>query len=347
MTVDIILATFNGARHIDLQLASLVSQTFIDWRLLVSDDGSTDETLAIVERYAAVDSRIHIVTRRAPGAGLGPALNFLNLLANSTSDFAIFCDQDDVWFETKLAALHAEIVAVSQRCKGAAMVFAQGYHYFENTSSINGLTNLNYPRQLSDFLFLNGGIQGCSMILNRELITLARRYSAKVAMHDHYISLLAYTFGTVARLSAPLMLYRHHSKNVTVSLGGGVLRKMHHHLFRRNFLVDRPHFEAVRSFYLAVKDDLAPEVRNVLLAYLNLHKVPRLIWPYLALKYKFSINGSILFCLYKMLFGEYVRNESHMKLRKWQVRNLLSRGGEGLKPCYRTDEIEICAHEIR
>jgi len=319
MTVDIVLATYNGARYLDLQLTSLISQSFTDWRLLVSDDGSTDETVAILERYATLDRRIEIVTRRSPGSGVGPALNFLNLLSHSSSDHAVFCDQDDIWFESKLAALHAEIVRVSARSEKPALVFAQGYHYYENAPSINGLTNLNYPRRLSDFLFLNGGIQGCSMIMNRELVALACRYGARVAMHDHFISLLAYSFGTVTRLSLPLMLYRHHKNNVTVSLGGGLMGKVIHHLFRRNFLVDAPHYAAVRSFYLAVKNDLGTEARNVLVAYLKLQKTPRLLWPCTALKYRFSINGSVMFCVYKMLFGEYVRNESHMKLRRWRV----------------------------
>ena len=56
--VDILLATYNGARFLKEQLDSILNQTYSDFRLIISDDKSTDKTKAIIEEYAKKDSRI-------------------------------------------------------------------------------------------------------------------------------------------------------------------------------------------------------------------------------------------------------------------------------------------------
>ena len=76
--IDILLATYNGAEYIATQVRSLQSQTFADWCLLVHDDGSTDNTLEILEQFAKSDNRIRIVNdgKRFHNC----ALNFMHLL---------------------------------------------------------------------------------------------------------------------------------------------------------------------------------------------------------------------------------------------------------------------------
>ena len=57
--VDILLATYNGAKYIRSQIMSIICQSFEDWRLIIHDDGSTDETVAIIKRI--VDPRIVLI----------------------------------------------------------------------------------------------------------------------------------------------------------------------------------------------------------------------------------------------------------------------------------------------
>ena len=52
MTVDILLATYNGERYLDEQIRSILNQTYKDWRLIVHDDGSTDRTKEIIQHYS-------------------------------------------------------------------------------------------------------------------------------------------------------------------------------------------------------------------------------------------------------------------------------------------------------
>ncbi|MDX2346887.1 MAG: glycosyltransferase family 2 protein [Legionella sp.] len=93
--VTILLATYNGERHIKEQLNSITKQTHPYITTIASDDGSTDKTLDILQDYS-------IKTHKGPEQGF--AANFFNLIeqADKTSDYYAFCDQDDVWDPNKI-----------------------------------------------------------------------------------------------------------------------------------------------------------------------------------------------------------------------------------------------------
>lgn len=101
--VAILLGCYNGAAHLDEQLASLAAQTHANWVLLVSDDGSRDASAAIVEAFAARVGPERVRLRRGPGRGFLP--NFLAMACDPgfDADYFAFCDQDDIWEPEKLA----------------------------------------------------------------------------------------------------------------------------------------------------------------------------------------------------------------------------------------------------
>jgi glycosyltransferase involved in cell wall biosynthesis len=101
--VTILMCTFNGARFLPAQLASIEQQSHWNWRLIVSDDGSRDATLAIIHHFAERVSR-PVEVRHSPRCG--PAANFISLAADPTieSEHFAFCDQDDVWHADKLSS---------------------------------------------------------------------------------------------------------------------------------------------------------------------------------------------------------------------------------------------------
>ena len=99
--IDICLATYNGAKYLDVQIASIVTQTYKDWNLYIHDDGSTDNTIEIVKKWEKLDSRIQFIDDEVKH--LGPGNNFFHLLQFCESEYICFCDQDDFWFENKLS----------------------------------------------------------------------------------------------------------------------------------------------------------------------------------------------------------------------------------------------------
>lgn len=104
-SVSVAMATYNGERHIRAQLDSLAAQTRPPDELILCDDGSTDSTLAIVEGFAA-EGRFPIRVERNP-ATLGPTSNFEKAISLARGDLIFLCDQDDVWFPTKIATVVA------------------------------------------------------------------------------------------------------------------------------------------------------------------------------------------------------------------------------------------------
>ncbi|MFZ3154701.1 glycosyltransferase family 2 protein [Pseudomonas sp.] len=95
--VVILMATYNGGRYLDEQLRSIALQTYRNWLIVVSDDGSSDITLETVERCRRRfgDQRVRLLK----GPGRGFAANFLSLCCEPSIDaeFFAFCDQDDIW----------------------------------------------------------------------------------------------------------------------------------------------------------------------------------------------------------------------------------------------------------
>src|SRR5689334_1932382 len=98
--ISVAVATYNGAAHIAEQLESITSQSVPPAEVLVGDDGSTDGTVEVVQRFAEgspVPVRLTVHESR-----LGYAENFLRTAEQAEGDLIAFSDQDDVWMPDKL-----------------------------------------------------------------------------------------------------------------------------------------------------------------------------------------------------------------------------------------------------
>lgn len=105
--VAILMATYNGSAFLPAQLRSILAQSHEDWSLWVSDDGSADETRAIVAEFKAAHPDRQIILRDGPRRG--STLNFMTLLCDPAipADHVALSDQDDVWLPDHLSrALH-------------------------------------------------------------------------------------------------------------------------------------------------------------------------------------------------------------------------------------------------
>ncbi len=85
---------FNGEKTISKSIDSLLKQTFDDFKLIISDNASTDSTQKICEDYAKKDSRIHYIKQKK-NIGLVPNWNFI--LNNSTTKYFMYAAADDIW----------------------------------------------------------------------------------------------------------------------------------------------------------------------------------------------------------------------------------------------------------
>ena len=219
--VDILLATYNGAAFLAPQLDSLLAQTHANFRLIVSDDGSTDDTLAILRRYeAAFGGRMLLLPSQPKGGGV--IRNFERLMRASLddgrADWIAFCDQDDVWLPEKTARLlaavqaleartgadtpclaHSDLTVVDERLQVISPSFAAFQRI--DPADVNARTLLSVNQ-----------VTGCAMLINRALLQLALPLPPEAVMHDWWLAVLS---GSGARhyLPEPLMQYRQHGRN--------------------------------------------------------------------------------------------------------------------------------------
>jgi len=104
-TVSVALATYNGDAFLQEQLDSLASQVLLPMELVVSDDGSNDQTIDIVSNFSKTSPfPVKLVQNRER---LGYGLNFLNAASICKGTHVAFCDQDDVWLPHKISRLNA------------------------------------------------------------------------------------------------------------------------------------------------------------------------------------------------------------------------------------------------
>ncbi|MGV3763102.1 glycosyltransferase family 2 protein [Parapedobacter sp.] len=237
------MATFNGGTYLREQLDSLIGQTYTSWRLIAHDDGSTDDTLLILEEYQHRDPRISIMDDGV--TNLGSAANFLHLMRHVEGKFYMFCDQDDIWLPEKVGRMVAGIA----KYEGPTALYTNSYLYEGGSTAISQKSTVIHPHTLRDTLFFNSGIQGCAVIFNHQLMDILRPFPDIVAMHDHLITMGAVTFGQIVYLDEVLVWYRQHSQNATGNQPRGTFGKLASFLVERRPVISRLHYHANEAFY--------------------------------------------------------------------------------------------------
>ena len=217
--IDILLSTYNGAAYLAEQLNSLLAQTCQDWRVLARDDGSTDGTQGILEGYAATHpDRFEVVP--SDGRRLGAAGSFAGLLGRATAPYVMFCDQDDVWLPEKVEVTLGAMREL-ERTQGAHAPLLT-YTDLKVVDGRLGLIDGSFwhfqrihPERLTRLprVLLQNFATGCTVMLNRPLVSLAGTVPTEAMMHDWWLALVATAFGKAAPVCRPTVLYRQHGGN--------------------------------------------------------------------------------------------------------------------------------------
>jgi teichuronic acid biosynthesis glycosyltransferase TuaG len=154
--VSVVMPAYNAAPYIAEAIASVQAQTYQNWELLVVDDGSTDDTAAIVQHYSAIDDRIKYIYQK--NARQSRARN--NGIAQAIGNYIAFLDSDDVWFPEKLQ-LQLQVLADTaiDLVFGEAAVFEKQFH--KDITTVLGAGQGLYE-----------GIQGLSAFLAKNQIPM-------------------------------------------------------------------------------------------------------------------------------------------------------------------------------
>lgn len=294
------MAAYNGEKYIEEQIETIINQTYVNWRLLIRDDASTDGTVEIIEKWQKKDTRIQVL--KDEKGNLGLVKNFEELLLNSTADFIMFADHDDIWFPNKVELTIFAMQKKNQAIPG--LVFTNSTVIRENISVKQGnLYRWNVQPKLEFFLFSNAGYQGSTSMINQALKNVCLPFPNECPVHDYHISFCALLFGEVTYIPQSTMYYRKHSNSATV-LRRGLLIKLKSVFHKDAILFNSRLVSSLKYYIKAVKCKIDDNKQQILEDYFDIidPSTSKIKAMQIVIKRHFVTNGSCIYLLFKILF---------------------------------------------
>lgn len=211
--ISVCIATYNGEKYIKEQLDSIISQLDKDDEVIISDDGSTDDTIHIIESFE--DSRIkifnHIPNKKIKYKFDLTTRNIENALFKAKGDHIFLADQDDIWEKNKIEKiipLFKKYDLILHDCSiidDSKKVLHSSYFKL-NKSKIGIIHNL-----------IKNSYLGCCMAFKREILKKTLPFPTSPIPHDIWIGLIAELKGNVFFSDEKLIQYRRHENNLSPS----------------------------------------------------------------------------------------------------------------------------------
>lgn len=258
MRISVVMATYNGAAFLEAQLLSILSGSRPPDEIIIVDDGSTDETVSIAERFMRTyPACAFSISRNA--VNIGASATFMRSISSSSGDIVLLCDQDDVWHEEKIATME-EVFA---RQPSLTMAYSDG-EIVDNSGEPTGTTIFSTrskahlelgPDRDPLEVACNPDIKGCTMAVTGPFVRNLASVTANEALgywgHDHWIALFAYGVKEVRAVNASLLQHRFHESNTSFGVRFNPLSLAHWRKWiRAARLQTRGHF--IRRYELAI-----------------------------------------------------------------------------------------------
>lgn len=206
--ISVCIATYNGVRYLEEELKSILPQLNEEDEMIISDDGSTDGTVELIQQYIEQDARIKLF--KGPGAGL--IKNFEHAIQQSSGEIIFLADQDDIWMPKKVQKTvdffnsHPEInLTVSD-----LMIVNEKLELIQPSYFLYKNVRLGFYKNI----FRNSFI-GAGMSFRNKMKAIFLPIPEKVPMHDMWFGLMAEKNKSAALIPEPLTLYRRHSENAS------------------------------------------------------------------------------------------------------------------------------------
>lgn len=214
--IQVLMSTYNGEKYIDEQINSILNQTYKNIEVIIRDDGSTDDTFLILEKYRN-NPQIKIYTEENIGV-VGSFFELLNKVDKESKYFA-FCDQDDVWEKEKIKQA---IYKIEESCTDSNVPIVYGSRVRPVSENLEVVFKNRIGIE-TDHSFYNSLVEnvipGCTAVFNKIALEYMQKANntQNIIMHDKWLYMIGVAFGKVICDERSFILYRQHSNNV---LGG-------------------------------------------------------------------------------------------------------------------------------
>ncbi len=217
MKTSVALCTYNGGRHLHQQLESIFQQTVPVHQIIISDDGSTDDTITVIKSFQQLYPGI--VQLHQNETNLGAKKNFEKAISLCSGDVIFLSDQDDLWLPHKVAAT----LLFFQQHPQAAAVFSNGslmdeqgnslgYTIWQSMGFSQKLQETVEPQQLFELLVrINNIVTGAALCIKKEACSyLLPFFCPDRFWHDYWIALAAAAKNQLYFIQDELIRYRMH-----------------------------------------------------------------------------------------------------------------------------------------
>ena len=212
--ISVALCTYNGTRYLEHQLRSILSQVYAPYEMIISDDGSTDNTVELAESICLeADFPVRILVSKS---NKGIKANFEKAIGACSGDYIALADQDDIWLSEKLS-IFSDAILKSNR--SVPSIFYSDLGLIDAKGSpLEGsfLTNARIvpPRNVFwKFLATRNFAPGCCTVFDTRLVGHILPIPSQSILHDWWINLVFSLCGTVRRVNVDTINYRLHGDN--------------------------------------------------------------------------------------------------------------------------------------
>lgn len=204
--ISVCMSVYNGERYLSEQLDSILQQLGEDDEIIISDDGSTDASLAIISAYQ--DSRIKCYHNPKKGV----ISSFENAINKATQPIIFLCDQDDIWYPNKV-----EITLDYFGENPDKDIILSDLTIIDNQQRVL-FDSFHEQRDSKEGFWKNvkrNSYIGCAMAFRSSIKTEILPFPKKIPMHDMWIGLIGEYHQTSLRIPEKLVYYRRHDNNVS------------------------------------------------------------------------------------------------------------------------------------
>jgi glycosyltransferase involved in cell wall biosynthesis len=209
-SVSVAMATYNGGKHLRRQLDSVATQSQRPSELVITDDCSADDTIAVIEAFA--NSAPFPVKLSRNETRLGYRANFMRAASLCGSELIAFCDQDDFWYPGKIAAVVRPFADPE-----VLLTYHNADVVTDDGNRISSLTERLVPIASGPWFYPLGFTE----VFRRSLLSLCGLWQSsrdpgdgsEVSAHDVWVFFLADVLGKVVYLDEPLVAYIQHGQN--------------------------------------------------------------------------------------------------------------------------------------
>ena len=223
--ISVCIATYNGEKYIKEQLDSIINQLDKNDEIIISDDGSSDNTINIIESYN--DRRIVLYKNSFKNV----VLNFEFAIRKSKGDYIFLSDQDDIWHKDKVTCF----IDCFLKNSNVTLLISDFQVINQNGLYIDSVYSKNqFSTSLVKNIIVNNFI-GCAMAFTSNTKKIILPFPKNIAMHDWWIGTCSKMYGEINFIDKKLHFYRRHNSNLTTEVGAKLRIKIK---WRLNLIVN-------------------------------------------------------------------------------------------------------------